>query len=46
MAALGMSVPDKNTPEMLVDYMRRENVRQGELAKLSTLQPLTPQQQR
>ena len=46
MAALGMLVPDKNTPEMLVDYMRRENVRQGELAKLSTLQPLTPQQQR
>jgi tripartite-type tricarboxylate transporter receptor subunit TctC len=43
MEALGMSVPSDNTPEKLADYLRRETVRQGELAKLSGHQPLAPQ---
>jgi tripartite-type tricarboxylate transporter receptor subunit TctC len=43
MEALGMTVPADNTPEKLADYMRREIVRQGELARLSGHQPLGPQ---
>jgi tripartite-type tricarboxylate transporter receptor subunit TctC len=43
MEALGMTVPAGNTPERLADYMRREVVRQGELARLSGHQPLGPQ---
>jgi len=35
MAALGMTVPADNTPQMLADYMRRETARQGELAALT-----------
>ena len=43
MEALGMTVPADNTPEKLVDFMRRETVRQAALAKLSGHQPLAPQ---
>jgi tripartite-type tricarboxylate transporter receptor subunit TctC len=32
---LGMSIPTDNTPETFAAFMRRENVRQAELAKLS-----------
>jgi tripartite-type tricarboxylate transporter receptor subunit TctC len=43
MEALGMTVPADNTPEKLAEFMRRETVRQGALAKLSGHQPLGPQ---
>src|SRR5262249_12150744 len=35
MGVLGMPVPAENTPELLIDYMRRETKRQGELAALT-----------
>jgi tripartite-type tricarboxylate transporter receptor subunit TctC len=35
MELLGMSIPTNNTPETFTAFMRRENVRQAELAKLS-----------
>ena len=43
MEALGMTVPAENTPERLVEFMRRETARQGALAKLSGHQPMGPQ---
>jgi tripartite-type tricarboxylate transporter receptor subunit TctC len=43
MEALGMTVPATNTPEYLAGYMRRATAHQGEIAKLSNLQPVTPQ---
>jgi tripartite-type tricarboxylate transporter receptor subunit TctC len=42
MEALGMTVPAKNTPELLVDYMRRETKRQGELAALTGIKMTKP----
>jgi tripartite-type tricarboxylate transporter receptor subunit TctC len=42
MEALGMTVPDENTPASLVALMRKETARQGALAKLSGHQPLAP----
>ncbi len=42
MEALGMTVPTENTPERLVDYMRRETVRQGTLAALTGIKMTTP----
>jgi tripartite-type tricarboxylate transporter receptor subunit TctC len=42
MEALGMTVPAKNTPELLVDYMRRETNRQGELAALTGIKMNKP----
>jgi tripartite-type tricarboxylate transporter receptor subunit TctC len=41
MAALGMTVPVDNTPQMLADYMRRETARQGELAALTGIKMTT-----
>jgi tripartite-type tricarboxylate transporter receptor subunit TctC len=35
MELLGMSIPTDNTPETFTAFMRRENIRQAELAKLS-----------
>jgi tripartite-type tricarboxylate transporter receptor subunit TctC len=43
MAELGMTVPADNTPEKYDAFIRREIVRQGEIAKLSGQQPPTPQ---
>jgi tripartite-type tricarboxylate transporter receptor subunit TctC len=42
MEALGMTVPAKNTPELLVDYMRRETKRQAELAALTGIKMNKP----
>jgi tripartite-type tricarboxylate transporter receptor subunit TctC len=42
MAALGMTVPSNNKPEMLADYMRRETKRQAELAALTGIKMATP----
>jgi len=42
MEALGMTVPAENTPELLVDYMRRETKRQGELAALTGITMTKP----
>jgi tripartite-type tricarboxylate transporter receptor subunit TctC len=42
MEVLGMTVPAKNTPELLVDYMRRETKRQGELAALTGIKMTAP----
>ena len=42
MEALGMTVPANNTPERLVDTMRRETVRQGDLAALTGIKMTTP----
>jgi tripartite-type tricarboxylate transporter receptor subunit TctC len=42
MAALGMTVAEKNTPEGLADYMRRETKRQGELAALTGIKMTAP----
>jgi tripartite-type tricarboxylate transporter receptor subunit TctC len=39
MAALGMTVPDDNTPEKYAEFMRRETARQAEFAKLSGYHP-------
>jgi tripartite-type tricarboxylate transporter receptor subunit TctC len=41
MAALGMTVPADNTPQMLADYMRRETGRQGDLAALTGIKMTT-----
>jgi hypothetical protein len=42
MAALGMTVPAENTPERLAVYMRRETIRQGELAALTGIKMTAP----
>ena len=42
MKGLGMTVPSENTPELLVDYMRRETKRQGELAALTGITMTKP----
>jgi tripartite-type tricarboxylate transporter receptor subunit TctC len=42
MEALGMTVPTENTPELLVNYMRRETKRQGELAALTGIKMIAP----
>jgi tripartite-type tricarboxylate transporter receptor subunit TctC len=42
MEVLGMTVPAENTPEHLVDYMRRETKRQGELAALTGIAMTKP----
>ena len=42
MAALGMTVPAENTPERLAAYMRRETIRQGELAALTGIKMTAP----
>ena len=42
MEALGMTVPADNTPEHLADYMRRETVRQGDLAALTGIKLAAP----
>jgi len=39
---LGMTIPADNTPEKFADFMRRENARQAELARLSGHAPLGP----
>jgi tripartite-type tricarboxylate transporter receptor subunit TctC len=41
MAALGMTVPDDNTPEKFADYMRRQTARQAAFAKLSGHKPMS-----
>jgi tripartite-type tricarboxylate transporter receptor subunit TctC len=43
MAALGMTVPAENTPERLVEYMRRETIHQGALAALTGIKMTSPQ---
>ena len=40
MEPLGMTIPADNTPEKFAEFMRRENVRQAELARLSGHAPL------
>jgi tripartite-type tricarboxylate transporter receptor subunit TctC len=40
MEPLGMVIPTDNTPEKFAEFMRRENARQAELAKLSGHAPL------
>ena len=42
MAALGMTVPADNTPQMLADYMRRETIRQRALAALTGIKMMNP----
>src|SRR3984957_16929347 len=42
MAALGMTVPRENPPEGLAVYMRRETIRQGELAALTGIKMTAP----
>lgn len=42
MTALGMSVPTDNTPQMLMDYMRRETIRQRDLAALTGIKMIKP----
>ena len=42
MEVLGMTVPAENTPQLLVDYMRRETKRQGELAALTCIMMTKP----
>src|ERR1700704_5800983 len=42
MEPLGMVIPGDNTPETFADFMRRESVRQAELAKLSGHSPMEP----
>jgi tripartite-type tricarboxylate transporter receptor subunit TctC len=42
MKVLGMTVPSENTPELLVDYMRRETKRQSELAALTGITMTKP----
>jgi tripartite-type tricarboxylate transporter receptor subunit TctC len=39
---LGMTIPTDNTPENFAEFMRRENVRQTDLARLSGHSPLEP----
>jgi tripartite-type tricarboxylate transporter receptor subunit TctC len=40
MAALGMTVPDDNTPEKFAAFMRQQTARQAEFAKLSGHAPM------
>jgi tripartite-type tricarboxylate transporter receptor subunit TctC len=40
---LGMTIPTDNMPEKFAEFMRRENAKQAELAKLSGHAPLAPQ---
>ena len=40
MEPLGMTVPADNTPEQFAEFMRRENAKQAELARLSGHSPL------
>jgi tripartite-type tricarboxylate transporter receptor subunit TctC len=40
---LGMTIPTDNTPEKFAEFMRREIVRQADLAKLTGHSPLAPQ---
>jgi tripartite-type tricarboxylate transporter receptor subunit TctC len=42
MAALGMTVPTDNTPQILADYMRRETIRQRGLATLTGIKMMKP----
>jgi tripartite-type tricarboxylate transporter receptor subunit TctC len=42
MEPLGMTIPTDNTPEKFAEFMRRENARQAELARLSGHSPLEP----
>jgi tripartite-type tricarboxylate transporter receptor subunit TctC len=42
MEPLGMTIPSDNTPEKFAEFMRRENTRQAELAKLSGHAPMEP----
>jgi tripartite-type tricarboxylate transporter receptor subunit TctC len=42
MEVLGMTVPAENTPQLLLDYMRRETRRQGELAALTGITMTKP----
>jgi tripartite-type tricarboxylate transporter receptor subunit TctC len=44
MEALGMTIPDAktNTPESFAAFMRTENARQAELARLTGHDPLAP----
>ena len=42
MEPLGMTIPSDNTPENFAEFMRRENARQAELARLSGHAPLEP----
>jgi tripartite-type tricarboxylate transporter receptor subunit TctC len=42
MEPLGMTIPSDNTPERFAEFMRRENARQAELARLSGHSPLEP----
>jgi tripartite-type tricarboxylate transporter receptor subunit TctC len=42
MEALGMTVPGDNTPERLADLMRRETIRQGDLAALTGIKMTAP----
>jgi tripartite-type tricarboxylate transporter receptor subunit TctC len=42
MEALGMTVPEENTPEHLAQYMRRETIRQGSLAALTGIKMASP----
>jgi tripartite-type tricarboxylate transporter receptor subunit TctC len=42
MEPLGMIIPSDNTPENFAEFMRRENARQAELARLSGHAPLEP----
>ena len=39
---LGMVIPADNTPEGFAEFMRRENARQGELARVSGHSPMQP----
>jgi tripartite-type tricarboxylate transporter receptor subunit TctC len=42
MEALGMTIPNDNTPEKFAEFMRRERDRQADLAKLSGHAPMAP----
>jgi tripartite-type tricarboxylate transporter receptor subunit TctC len=46
MEALGMTIPaaQTNTPENLAAFMRAENARQAELARLTGHDPMAPKQ--
>jgi hypothetical protein len=46
MEALGMTVPaaETNTPENFAAFMRTENARQAELARLTGHDPMAPKQ--
>ena len=43
MEALGMTVSAENTPERLAEYMRRETIREGDLAALTGIKMTSPQ---